>query len=168
MGQSNVVLLGLRNRMSETNPYASPPVDSLVDPVDEKFRATLDARDLVKVDAIIKKVSRLWRVIILCFLGNIICPWIFSNLVSLGFLFLSIVVAALVLPIWFSLRFFQWKRLAKKYPELLDSRALPESTQAKFNYAKWMLITGLVFGLMFLACLLFLFLILATVPLFTF
>ena len=118
--------------MSEENPYASPPVNAPVDPLEE-FRIRLDGPDHVKAEAIIKDAGQFWVAIILCVLCSLIGP--------------------IIVPIWYTVRLVQWNRLSNKYPDLMVAHVSRGTFQAKFQSAQWKLITGLVFGYLMLGLL---------------
>ena len=106
------------------NPYAAPThmgetqqTDGMVD---------LPPADRKKIEAIIKDAGQFWLAILIC----ILCSGI----------------GALIVPIWYSVRLLQWSGFAKRYPQLVETNAIPGSLPARFRSSRWKLIVGLLFG----------------------
>ena len=104
-----------------TNPYA-PDADRW----DVSALHDLDPLVEERVEAVIKDADQFWIAILLC-------------LLCFGFGFL------LIGP-WYIVRSLQWTSLAKNYPSLRDSSAVPGSLAKRFQKSRWKLLAGMIGG----------------------
>ena len=122
--------------MNDPNPYSPPTTNVVAQEVESDFG--LSPKDLKKAKAIIKDANQFWLAIILC----VVCT----------------MVAALIFPIWYTFRLWQWNSLAKKYPVLVAPQSA-EQLPTRFKSAQWKLIVGMIAGfLIFIGLLALLFL----------
>ena len=119
--------------MTEPNPYAAPTSPAKVN--SDVGSIVLDPKDRKKAEAIVKDAGQFWLAIILC----IFCS----------------INGALLIPIWYTVRFLQWNSMAKKYPALVAAGAPAGSFPAKFKSSQWKLIVGIVIGVVILGLLAF-------------
>jgi hypothetical protein len=110
----------------ETNPYASPVTESVV-----QCRESIDPALLKKIEAVIKDAGQFWLAIIAC----ILCTW----------------VGAIIIGPWYLARLFQWNAIAKAQPMLLAPNVPRGSVAQRFQASRIKLIIGMVMGGLILA-----------------
>ena len=110
---------------SKPNPYQAPHAVPAL-PLGTGADVALPEKDLKKANAIIKDAGQFWLAGILC----IFCA----------------LIGAVIVPIWYSIRLFQWHGLRKRFPALMNIDAAPGSLSKKFQSAQWKLIVGLAIG----------------------